>query len=200
MPFSHSSQLSTIVGFIEEADPGSVLDVGVGMGQYGVLARHNLESLNLFDVSNWKGRQRSRQEWKVRIDGIEGFAAYLTPVHEYAYDEIRIGDALDVLPTIEDDTYELVLAIDILEHLEEQDGARFLEQLRRVSSKYVLVSTPKVVHRQVVFANPYENHRSSWSTEELGAAGYDRVLDNTRSWIVVHEAAQGLGPDLKLAL
>jgi len=185
---------------MEEVGPSSVLDVGIGMGQYGVLARHNLESLNLFDVSNWEGRQRSRQEWTVRIDGIEGYATYLTPVHEYAYDEIRIGDALHILPTIGADTYELVIAIDILEHFEAQDGLRFLEQLRRVSSKYVLVSTPKVVHRQTVFANPYENHRSKWSRDQLSDAGYDRILENTKSWIVVHEAAQCTRQDPEFAV
>lgn len=43
MPFSQSSQISAIVQFGEELKPASILDVGVGMGQYGFLFRTNLE-------------------------------------------------------------------------------------------------------------------------------------------------------------
>ena len=118
MPFSHSAQISTIVGFAELLQPASVLDVGAGMGQYGVLLRNHLEHEHLFEVTGSEGRQRPRDEWRVRIDGIEGFAGYLTPVHAWAYQEMRIGNALDLLPAIPAGQYDLVIAIDILEHFE----------------------------------------------------------------------------------
>ena len=124
MPFSQSSQVSTIMGFIERINPASLLDVGVGvgMGQYGFLARNNLELINLFCIDGKQGIQRPKSEWRVRIDGIEGFSAYLTPVHEYTYNHMMIGDALDLLPKIADGTYEVVLAVDILEHFAKPDG------------------------------------------------------------------------------
>lgn len=82
MPFSYSNQLSTIIGFAEQQNPESILDIGIGMGQYGFLLRTNLENVNLFEIDGSNARQRSRVQWKVRIDGIEGFAGYITPVHE----------------------------------------------------------------------------------------------------------------------
>ena len=45
MPFSYSSQLSTIVGYVEQQNPATILDVGIGMGQYGFLLRTNLKIL-----------------------------------------------------------------------------------------------------------------------------------------------------------
>lgn len=60
MPFSHSSQLTVIVGFIEQLNPRSLHDVGAGMGQYGFLARNSLENVNLFVVEGANGRQRSK--------------------------------------------------------------------------------------------------------------------------------------------
>ena len=83
MPFSQSSQISTIVGFVESMRPRSVLDVGAGMGQYGFLLRNNLKSLNLFEIEGTRGWQRDRSQWQITIDGIEGFEGYLTPVHAY---------------------------------------------------------------------------------------------------------------------
>ena len=188
MPFSHSAQISTIVGYAERLQPASVLDVGAGMGQYGVLLRNHLEHEHLFEVSGSEGRQRPRDEWRVRIDGIEGFAGYLTPVHAWAYQEMRIGNALDLLPAIPTGQYDLVIAIDILEHFETPQGLVFLQQCRRVARRMALVSTPKQFCEQHVQANPFEDHRSVWSREELAAQGYTRVLPNDESWIAVWES------------
>ena len=185
MPFSQSSQLSAIVGYAEELQPASVLDVGTGMGQYGFLLRTNLEFLNLFDVE--KGVQRPRESWRLVIDGIEGFAGYRTPVHDYAYNRLMIGDAMQLLPGISDGAYEMVLAIDILEHLSEADGVHFLGHCRRIASRAAVVSTPKTFVAQDVHANPFENHRSVWSQASLLSAGYTRTLENAESWISVCE-------------
>ena len=186
MPFSQSSQLSAIVGFMEALQPSSVLDVGVGMGQYGYLARMNLENVNLFRVEGTHGELKPKSEWRVRIDGIEGFRGYLTPVHDFVYNDIVIGDALEKLPAVADRSYDLVLAIDILEHFTTADGLRFLDQLKRIARRAALISTPKEFHAQEVEANPFENHRSHWSAQHLADAGYRRIIDNAESWIAVH--------------
>ena len=188
MPFSQSSQITAIVGFIEQLQPRSLLDVGVGMGQYGFMARTFLESTHLFVIEGSQGRQRDRSEWKVRIDGIEGFAGYLTPVHSYSYNNIMIGDARELLATVPDGHYELVIAIDILEHLDKQDGIAFLKQLRRICTRAALVSTPKDFIHQEVDANPFENHRSHWSLTELQACNFTGLLDNPESWIATYRA------------
>ena len=113
MPFSQSAQISTIVGCAEALQPQSVLDVGTGMGQYGFLLRNNLEGEHLFEVDGTRGWQRPREQWRVRIDGIEGFepdaAAVLNVTQDhldwhgsmqaYAAAKARIfgGDALMVV-------------------------------------------------------------------------------------------------------
>jgi ubiquinone/menaquinone biosynthesis C-methylase UbiE len=185
MPFSQSQQISAIVGYAESLQPMSVLDVGAGMGQYGFLLRTNLEHLNLFDVQGDQGVLRPRSGWQRRIDGIEGFAAYLTPVHDYAYNRVLIGDALELLLTLPDNSYELVMAIDILEHFEKPAGQRFLRECFRVSSRACLISTPKDFIPQAVAANPLEDHRSHWTLDELQGQGSARVIDDSVSWIVV---------------
>ncbi len=183
MPFSHSSQLSTIVQFLESQQPKSVLDIGIGMGQYGFLARTNLEHFNLFEVTGPNVRRREKEEWLVRIDGIEAFEKYITPVHDYAYNNVFVGDAITLLTKLERQ-YEVVLAIDILEHFDKDRGIEFLRLLKTVSSRAILISTPKEFIEQEVEANPYENHRSFWSLDELQSFGFDQVLENDESWIV----------------
>lgn len=187
MPFSQSSQITTIVQYIEKLNPKSILDVGVGMGQYGFLSRINLENINLFKIEGNDAYQRDKVEWNVRIDGIEGYAGYITPVHDYCYNNIIIGDALKILPTLNENSYELVIAIDILEHFSTEDGLKFLSELKRVSNKSVLISTPKEFIHQEVEANPFEDHHSLWSKEDLISNGLPIILDNDISWINVSE-------------
>jgi hypothetical protein len=159
--------------------------VGVGMGQYGFLLRMNLENINLFRIEGSQASQRPKSEWKTRIDGIEGYSGYLTPVHDYVYNQIMLGDALEMLAKIPDATYELVLAIDILEHFDEPQGRTFLSECQRVSRKAVLISTPTDFHHQEVEANPLENHRSHWEKSDLQQAGFTEFLPNDLSLIAV---------------
>lgn len=188
MPFSQSAQISTILGFVESlGPPQSILDVGTGMGQYGFLLRTNLENVGLFEIDGKTARQASRDRWKFVIDGIEGFPAYLTPVHEYAYNQMMIGDAMELLSPdigrIDKQSYDLVLAVDILEHFDMPTGRCFLGLCQRVARRCVLVSTPKDFVEQDVEANPLENHRSCWTAEQLAASGFNHVLPNAQSWI-----------------
>lgn len=185
MPFSYSNQLSTIVGFAEQQNPESILDIGIGMGQYGFLLRTNLENVNLFEIDGSNACQRSKEQWKVRIDGIEGYAGYITAVHEYSYTNLLIGEALELLSTLEDKMYDLVLAIDILEHFDKEQGIVFLRECQRVCKDSVLVSTPKEFVAQEVAANPLENHRSHWTEEDFRFCGFDYFLPNPLSLIAI---------------
>ncbi|MBI3368963.1 MAG: class I SAM-dependent methyltransferase, partial [Burkholderiales bacterium] len=127
-------------------------------------------------------------EWKVVIDGIEGFEGYVTPVHAYAYSNMRIGDALEILPSLPAKQYDLVLAIDILEHFDEADGRRFAAECIRIARCAALISTPKDFIEQIVDANPLENHRSNWTQAQLAELGYATVLPNDESWVAAWTA------------
>lgn len=186
MPFSQSTQISAIVKFAEDLKPLSVLDLGTGMGQYGFLLRTNLEQENLFEVDGAQGRLRPREGWRIKIDGVEGCGGYMTPVHSYAYNNMTISNVLDALPNIGDDSYDLVLGIDILEHFTTEDGLVFLDHCKRIASRAALISTPKIFYPQEVEANPFENHRSLWSAEQLAAGEFKHIISNADSWVAVY--------------
>jgi len=157
MPSSHLLQLNEIVQLIYFSKPKSVLDVGVGFGKYGFLAREYLEL--------WDGRGKYG-EWTRRIDGIEIFDEYLTPAHEYIYDNIYIGNALDIIPNL-DFTYDLILLVDILEHFTHDEGARLLAACQ-IKGRNFLVSTPKDIGTQEgAFNNPFEAHKSQWQKQHF---------------------------------
>lgn len=154
--------------------PRSVLDIGVGFGKYGVLLREYLEV--------W-GKTSGYGKFSVRLDGVEVFPEYVTPLHKFIYSHIYTGDAQKVVARLKE-RYDLALFIDVLEHFTLREGEDFLRMLlTKVDG--VLVSTPKYPGDQhATFGNQHETHRSRWTAEMLRRFGATLVLPDHESLIV----------------
>lgn len=152
MPTSHSGQINTIVDLVVAIDPKSILDIGIGHGKYGFLSREYLDVAS-DDVTY--------QHHKIRIDGIEGFPEYITDLQRLIYDEIFVGNALEVIDTI-DRQYDLILMIDVFEHFTKEDGEAILAKCLK-KAKHVLISCPKHMHEQGEdHGNKYQEHKFQW--------------------------------------
>ena len=158
MPTSQYHQINQILQLITLTNPKSVLDMGVGFGKYGFLTR---EYLDIF-----YGRMQKDTEWKITLDGIEAFENYINPVHHYIYNELFIGNALEILPTL-NKRYDLVLLIDVLEHFVLEEGIKILAECRK-KGRNIIISVPKSWYTQnMAFGNEYETHRAHWRKEDF---------------------------------
>jgi SAM-dependent methyltransferase len=173
MPSSHHYQLNEIIELIIDTNPAKLLDIGIGYGKYGFLAREYLEL--------WE-QGSSYDSHKRQIDGIEAFDEYITPVHRLIYDQIFSGDAKEVLPLIKD-RYDLILMIDVLEHFTHEDGVKVLEECRRCG-RNILISVPRSMSEQEeVYGNPYETHRYNWKRKDFSEIPDKFFVYNTKSTI-----------------
>lgn len=182
MPFSNSEQITPILSEIKRNPPSSILDVGCGLGLYGMLCRVYLEFYNdeqFYDKLEGK-------PFDILIDGIEGTEDYLRLIPDYAYDHLYWGGALEELKGHHNKEYDLVLAMAILEHFDKSDGELFLQELKRVGRR-VIVSVPKIVQPQSIPGKPYETHRSSWSEGDLRKHGFTRFIPSSLAWIAVYD-------------
>src|SRR3989344_5395590 len=179
MPGSHSQQLNEIVEIMVLLKPKSILDVGVGFGKYGVLAREYLDL--------WAGAQKSRddyRQWQTKVDGIEACQNYLTPLHSFIYNQIHIGNACNIMPSIKNLSYDLILLIDVLEHLNYKDGRELLNQLRWIG-RNVLISTPKIMGDQgALYGNEFEHHIHQWQKTDFTDSPDSILIPNEASLIV----------------
>jgi hypothetical protein len=158
MPTSHLYQLNEIMELIVLTRPTAILDIGAGFGKYGLLAREYLEF--------WDGRQEYHN-WKSQIDGIEVFKDYITPVHNFVYNEIYIGNAMDVLPSLKTQ-YDIILLIDVFEHFNYDDGMNLLNECNR-HSKNIIISVPKDIGPtgREAYGNIFEAHRFQWQKKHF---------------------------------
>ena len=166
MPCSRPSALARMCNRIMEKNPMSILDIGIGFGKFGFLAREYTD-VRLGRYFNWK----------TRIDGIEIFEKYITQLQRDIYDNIYIGDAIDILPTL--DRYDMIICSDVLEHFSEKDGAALLDSIRG-KSRFSMIATPvKVLQQEALYDNEHERHLSAWSEEILSNWGEVLQFENT---------------------
>ena len=70
-------------------------------------------------------------------------------------------------------SFDTVLCLELLEHLEKEEGIAFLSQLEEIGRRQVIISTPGGACKQGAYdENPYQEHKSSWSAAELKSLGY----------------------------
>ncbi len=176
MPTSHYFQIGEIVSFILFTNPSSTLDIGAGFGKYGFLSREYLE---LWDGrNNYHDRQR-------KIHGIEVFEDYITPIHDFIYDRMYIGNAIDILPTLKEQ-YDLILLIDILEHFDFNEGLRILQECS-TRGRNILISVPNYLgHQKDAFGNTFETHKFHWKRYHFKRYNKKFVLNNIGGSLLIY--------------
>lgn len=168
MPSSQFGYIRKVLGKVAELPHQSILDIGPGFGKYGVLCREYFDLIPTWTEKKLSGFDR--KNWQVRIDCIEAFEPYITPLHKYIYDNIYLGKAEDVLLGL--DNYDLILMVGVLEHLEKAEGLRLLKECSTKAGAIVLVTPDGSSRQKPVWDNPYEEHKATWQMAELAEAGF----------------------------
>lgn len=166
MPSSRCNHIPIVLGIVRQLAPRSILDVGVGFGKWGHLFREYTD----IAAAEIDPARYVRAHWQVRLDGIEGHAPYLTPMHEYLYDTLYVGDMRTKIHEVGE--YDLIFLGDVIEHVEKTDGLALLRACFVHARKAVLVTTPaRYAPQDAVCANELEVHRSLWTPAEFRSLG-----------------------------
>ena len=170
MPSCRPTIVPLVVHLVRQLKPRSILDVGIGFGKWGHLFR---EYSDILEAEHDPSRYQ-KQNWQVRIEGIEAHAPYVTPMHVFLYDRIYIGDATVLIRSLS--TYDVIFLGDVIEHLEKDVGMELLREALEHASKAVIVSTPKYeTGQEDLCGNEFERHRSLWTAADFRRAGTARV-------------------------
>ncbi len=168
MPTSAISAISPILDRVEQLEPKSVLDLGIGYGKYGCLCREYL------------GKQ-------VELIGVEAWPQYRRPAWG-EYTDIWLQDYKMRRHWSEYQGFDLVLWIDGPEHLGRDCAEALLVHLLANNAR-VIVSVPLGWRDQgAVGGNEFERHRSMWQLGDFhrrSSVGGARVLHQNKRGVVV---------------
>ena len=104
MPTSPYGHIETLVNYLNVSRPSSILDIGVGNGKIGFLARDFLDVMI--------GERYHKEDWQIRIEGIEAFPQYIQEHQKAVYDKIHIGNAFEVIDAL--GSYDMIILGDVL--------------------------------------------------------------------------------------
>ena len=168
MPTSPYGHIETFIGFLMQQRPRSILDVGLGNGKLGFIARDCLDVM--------LNQSYRRERWQVRIDGIEVFADYIQDHQRAIYDEIHVGDALETIDRL--GSYDMVVLGDVLEHFEKDRARELLDKCAAHASGSIVLFVPlgKTWRQPAIYGNEHETHRSFWFFYELAPFASERAL------------------------
>lgn len=161
MPHSSHDALTTVVDAVVRLQPSTVLDIGPGYGKWGLLVREALDFM--------AGRH-DRADFATRIDGLEAFSDFQSPLHGWVYDEILHGDVIQMVDDLA--AYDLVILGDVIEHMTKCEGIRVLTSLLHCC-RNVIVATPSFFFQQDFSANPWDEHKSLWTREDFRKWPYE---------------------------
>ena len=158
MGSSNWQHIPYMVELFRLIEPKKILDIGVGFGRWGIVAREFL------DV--WYGRVHPT-DWALRIDGVEAFEPNINDYQKHFYTNIFLGDAKQKIIDLDDD-YDLIIFGDVLEHFTKEDGKNLLETALK-KSRYVIVAVPlgENWEQDEMYGNIYERHLASWYMDDF---------------------------------
>lgn len=162
MPVSHQKNIFSTINLVDDIFKRkgcvSILDIGAGFGKYGVILRERMDI---------RFKRYDKPSWITKIDCVESYKDYINPVHRHVYDTIytqKIENIIDLLPS-----YDIILMIDCLEHLEKSEGTKLLPKLDAKSNKLLILSFPNIYQARAGadWPNPLERHRCLWTQEDI---------------------------------
>ncbi len=112
-----------------------------------------------------------------RVVGVDGFQPSLDRARTLGcHHELIRMELLDIGSRFPAKSFDCVVALDVIEHFEKQDGLRLLDMMEGIARRRVAIFTPNGFLPQGEFDNnPYQLHRSGWSVSEMQDRGYRTI-------------------------
>lgn len=83
------------------------------------------------------------------------------------------GDIRQIDNNLRSDSFDCVLALDLIEHLKKDEGIKLLSMMERIAKKIVIVFMPNdFLPQGEYYNNPWQVHKSGWSAKEMKQRDY----------------------------
>jgi len=170
---SYKQNIPIILGEVEKLNPMRVLDIGAGMGKYGLLIREQYLSK--------KAEQGELEPIDdIRIDAVEDTRYLLTERLRQIYNNLFTDDIFNCENKLE--KYDLILLIDVVEHWTKEKALEMIGRL--LEHGPVMISTPKRtgMYKEHFYGDP-RHHITQWIPEDFREFNY-KIIESQLSYII----------------
>ena len=150
-PYLPFSLLGVVQWSLGKVNKASLLDVGCGNGRVMKFINKHKRFFSVgVDIFELAIREAQRQE---------------------SHDGYVLCD-VQQLP-FQRKSFDIVLCMEVLEHLERNEGVVLLQTLEEIARMQIIITTPVGLYKQDAFnGNLYQQHKSIWSPNELKRLGF----------------------------
>lgn len=99
------------------------------------------------------------------------------------HNEYKILDIRKISQYFPSRSFDCVLASDVIEHLEKQEGFSLIEAMEKIAKKRVIILTPNgYLPQEGTLDNQYQKHSSGWTVAEMRKLGYHVIGIHGFKW------------------
>jgi len=109
--------------------------------------------------------------------GVDLFKDYLSKSQENKiHDHYYNINVLDIDKQFKEKSFDAVIALDLIEHLNKEDGLKLLKLMEKIAERKVIIFTPNGFLKQGKYDNnEFQEHKSGWDSREMKKLGYNVI-------------------------
>ncbi|MCW3989880.1 MAG: class I SAM-dependent methyltransferase [Candidatus Bathyarchaeota archaeon] len=148
------------------------------------LLQGNLDNLDIIDIASgnglWGFYIRTRANGLPNIIGLDIWPPYIKRIYRLNIYNSMICADVRRMP-FKENSFDIVLACEVLEHIPKSEGKNVLYELERLARRMIIVTTPLgFIYQGEIDGNIYERHISAWTAEEFEERGYSVSIIDAR--------------------
>jgi 2-polyprenyl-3-methyl-5-hydroxy-6-metoxy-1,4-benzoquinol methylase len=173
---SFKENIPIILSVIEAKAPKRIIDVGAGMGKYGILAREQY-------ISSLAEKRDLQPADDIVIDAIEDteyFVNFRNKQLGAIYNNLFTKSVFDCVDVFATGNYDMTLMIDVIEHWTKEDTLSLMAEILPYTN--ILVSTPKRtgMYKDHFYGDP-RHHITQWTEADFDGLDLEVIpTGNTR--------------------
>jgi len=139
---------------------------------------------------------------QVRV-GVDIYRPFLEKIGAECPYAVVNADAMDLDKLFLPHSFDLVLLLDIVEHLEKKESIKLLEMAEKIARIAVIIETPKGYIPQNIDiwewgGHKYQTHRSGWEPEEFIKRGYKVIIRDYKMSDVKRHTKLEVDPEIEM--
>ena len=139
-----------------------------------VIEKEIKDCKNLLDVGCGSYSPVQTFNQKIHCVGVDAFLPSIEiSKAKGIHDEYVQINVLEILNHFGPNSFDAVVALDLIEHLTKEDGYKLLDQVEAIAAKKIFIYTPNGFLEQGDRENnPWQVHLSGWDPEDFRKRGY----------------------------
>lgn len=161
------------MSFIRKIDE---LIFGKYKNQYGKTLRNEVNGIDsLLDLGCGSNSPvkfiKDLVKYRVGVDLFE--PSLKKSIKEGIHNDYKLHNVLKVDEIYEENSFDLVIASDLIEHLTKEEGWKLMKLMEKIAKKKVIILTPNGFLEQGIYdGNEFQIHKSGWEVQEFEKMGY----------------------------